>query len=139
VRAHAFSIAVALLAASCGSGAAAPRKGSYTLELFAYDAHIGQRIELKVKEALPGQVTLGTWSGFIRPDGTQTIVVPEVLVEGKEVRVDWYVDFDGDGAYSPPDGMNFRDHSWRHTLVGRSQGFLDTHTHDQSWVNVAPF
>lgn len=130
----------ALLCAGCsgpGSGPA-PAAGTYSLSLTGYTSVAGRRMELKLKDA-DGQTTVASYSGSIRPDGTRQIRLDGVLVEGRRYRVDWYVDFDGDGAYTPPRGPDFIDPSWRRTITGALPGVEEGHTFDRSWTDISPF
>lgn len=130
---------VAILLGACGSdGPPASTKGRYTLDLFGYTAFAGRRMQLKLKSA-DGSVTLASYQGSIRPDGTRTIVFEEVLEEDVVYRVDHFIDLDNNDAYTPPSGTDFSDPSWRRMVTGRVDGVYDLHTADNDWTDISPF
>jgi hypothetical protein len=134
------SIWILVFATSCGGSSTKPppTKGSYRLALFAYHTEAGRRLELRVKPKM-GSMTLASYAGVVRPDGTLEVVVPEVMETGVEYRVDYYVDLDGNGEYTLPRGAMFTDPSWRRFVTGDATGVNDSAAHDDRWVDVSPF
>jgi hypothetical protein len=132
-----------LTSSSCG-GQGAPavaRKGTYTLRLTAQNFP-GRRLELKMREA-GTTTTLHHYTGSLDPDGRRTIVAEDVLEAGKTYWIDYYVDFDGDGAFTPPASMGFIDPSWRRILTVTADevraGRTDSATASDPQFNIAPF
>jgi hypothetical protein len=69
----------------------------------------GHRFELRVIDTR-WRTTLGAYVHPQLPsESTLTITLPGIADEGAELRVDFWVDADGNGTYSGPDG----DHTWR--------------------------
>jgi hypothetical protein len=113
--------------------------GTYTLELSGYDVHIGQLLEVKLKDV--AGVTLRSFASTVPPTGALTIRFENALEPGKSYTANWYGDLDNSGAYSPPTGNppTFRDHPWRRAVRGDAAGVTQRHVHDQNWVDLSPF
>jgi hypothetical protein len=141
-RTAALAAALAGLAFGCGDSAT---KGTYTLELTAYDPHVGQRVFLKVKDAT-GATTLGSAQATVSSTGTATLSVANVLESGKRYRADWFVDSvpagSPNGTYDPPTGPlpgGIQDHSWRNEFPGSATGVTQSRSHDTNWSDLSPF
>jgi hypothetical protein len=135
-----FTLGATLSSSGCGGGAA---KGTYTLEVSGYGSHVGQKLELKVKEQ-PSNRTVGSFSAVVPAAGALTVTVANVLEDGKTYHADYYADFDMNGAYTPPSSPtptpdDFPDHQWRRVVQGSSAGLRETHAHDRSFTDISPF
>lgn len=126
-----------MLVGGCGGDGAG--KGTYTVRLFGFpELERGRILFLKLKPA-SGAGVLASFQGAVPPAGERTIVLPGVLEDGKAYHVDYFVDVDGDGAYTPPQGQSFADPSWRILLTGSRDGVTDSHAHDGNFIDISPF
>src|SRR5262249_32915181 len=125
-----------LLVACAGCGSSSGAKGTFTLSLSGFDIHINQTVFLKVK--LNG-TTMGQAQGVVSQQATLTLVVDKVLEAGNVYNADFFADVDGNGAYRPPTGGIFHDHSWRKPVPGDSNGAQLNFVHDTLWTDISPF
>jgi hypothetical protein len=130
--------AVSLAEAGCSSSDSTPAKGTYELDLTGFDPHSGTNVILKVKDTA-GTTVYGTVTVAIPASGKAQIVVPGILEDGKQYRVDFFADTDGDGLYKKPSPPNFPEHSWRRVVTGKTSGVTETFAHDSNWTDISPF
>jgi len=110
---------------------AALADGTLVMAFEGMDPHIGQRLELRVVD----RATLAEQARLTLPAVPMGSFELEIdgLTEGSAYRVDFYVDFDEDGAYDPPPV----DHAWRLEIDALAAGEVLTFAHDTDFTDIA--
>lgn len=137
----ASSIALLALAGSgCGGTKNVGNRGNFVMSFSGFGAHIGQNFFLKVVDVAAGS-TVGIATPTAIAASGISITLPGIIDSGREYRVDFWVDMNGDGILdrSPNGNPPGVDASWRETGTATSSGLALTFAHNTNFVDITPF
>ncbi len=105
--------------------------GDFTMNLTGMDPHVGQLFELRVMNTGTGQ-TVGQYRHEAIVQANFSFVIPGIIENGENYRVDYYADLNGSGGYDAPPS----DHAWREDLTGGSDGLTIDFAHNVNFTDI---
>ena len=103
----------------------------FTFNATAMTPHVGQLFELRVYDQQTGRL-VGRYVLTSIAAANFSLVIPGIIVDGHDYRVDFFADFSNNGSYDAPP----TDHAWRVTDTGTASGLTLDFSHNAAFTDV---